>query len=98
MADILLTPLSLIDYFIIYFGMSSASSEYGRNLTVIRLPTFGKLVRVGLPNRLRGEIWEYCSGSMYLRFMNQGLYERLHREYAGKTSVSTEEIEKDLNR
>ncbi|RUP44863.1 hypothetical protein BC936DRAFT_148927 [Jimgerdemannia flammicorona] len=72
--------------------------EHGRNLTTIRLPTFGKLVRVGLPNRLRGEIWEYCSGSMYLRFMNQGLYERLHREYAGKTSISTEEIEKDLNR
>ncbi|KAI9019303.1 rab-GTPase-TBC domain-containing protein [Phycomyces nitens] len=72
--------------------------ENGRNLTMMKLPTFGKLVRVGLPNRLRGEIWEACSGAMYSRFANQGLYEELLETYKGQTSVSTEEIEKDLNR
>ncbi|CAO3670069.1 unnamed protein product [Umbelopsis ramanniana] len=70
----------------------------GRNLTMIRLPTFGKLVRIGLPNTLRGEIWEMCAGSAYLRFYNPGEYERLLKEYEGETSQSTEEIEKDLNR
>ncbi|KAL0074734.1 rab-GTPase-TBC domain-containing protein [Phycomyces blakesleeanus] len=72
--------------------------ENGRNLTMMKLPTFGKLVRVGLPNRLRGEIWEACSGAMYSRFANQGLYEELLETYKGQTSVSTDEIEKDLNR
>ncbi|ORE19170.1 TBC-domain-containing protein, partial [Rhizopus microsporus] len=72
--------------------------ENGRNLTMIRLPTFGKLVRVGLPNRLRGEIWEAASGAMYLRFANPGVYQDILEKYKGQKSTSTEEIEKDLNR
>ncbi|KAI9493697.1 rab-GTPase-TBC domain-containing protein [Zychaea mexicana] len=72
--------------------------ENGRNLTMVRLPTFGKLVRVGLPNALRGELWEVCSGSVYLRTTNQGVYEEVLKTYEGQSSLSTEEIEKDLNR
>lgn len=70
----------------------------GRNLTLIKFPYFSKLVRVGLPNKLRGEIWELCSGAIFLRFVNDGMYEKLQKENAGKISLSTEEIEKDLNR
>ncbi|CAG8486039.1 12791_t:CDS:10 [Acaulospora morrowiae] len=70
----------------------------GRNLTLIKYPYFYKLVRIGLPNKLRGEMWDLCSGAMYLRFVNEGLYDKLHKENAGKVSLSTEEIEKDLNR
>lgn len=65
---------------------------------MVRLPTFGKLVRIGLPNTLRGEIWEVCSGSIYLRLANPGVYEEILETYKGQTSLSTEEIEKDLNR
>jgi hypothetical protein len=72
--------------------------ENGRNLTMVKLPTFGKLVRVGLPNSLRGEIWEASSGAMYLRFANQGLYQQILAKYQNQTSTATEEIEKDLNR
>ncbi|KAI9478329.1 MAG: rab-GTPase-TBC domain-containing protein [Benjaminiella poitrasii] len=72
--------------------------ENGWNLSMIRLPTFGKLVRVGLPNLLRGEIWEIASGAIYLRFENQGLYHEILEKYKGQKSTSTEEIEKDLNR
>ena len=70
----------------------------GRNLTLIKFPYFSKLVRVGLPNKLRGEIWELCSGAIFLRFVNDGMYEKLQKDNAGKISLSTEEIEKDLNR
>jgi hypothetical protein len=72
--------------------------EYGRNLTLIRLPKFSKMVRIGLPNRLRGEIWELCSGGIYYRCMNLGLYEKILEEHKDDISVSIEEIEKDLNR
>ncbi|OZJ02069.1 hypothetical protein BZG36_05256, partial [Bifiguratus adelaidae] len=72
--------------------------EHGRNFTIIKETTFSKLVRVGLPNSLRGELWETCSGGLYLRYMNHGLYSTLHEQNQGKQSLSTEEIEKDLNR
>ncbi|KAF8980526.1 hypothetical protein BGZ46_004067 [Entomortierella lignicola] len=72
--------------------------DNGRNLTMIKVTTFPKLIRVGLPNKLRGEIWEACSGSLYLRSMNPGEYSRLLKDNEGKTSLSLEEIEKDLTR
>ncbi|KAF9976068.1 hypothetical protein BGZ73_009166 [Actinomortierella ambigua] len=72
--------------------------DNGRNLTMVKLGTFPKLIRVGLPNKLRGEIWEVCNGSIYLRAMNPGVYHKLLKDNEGKVSLSLEEIEKDLNR
>ena len=71
---------------------------HGRHLTLLRYPQCTRLVQVGLPNRLRGELWETLSGSLYLRFENPGAYQQLLKENEGKVSTSTEEIEKDLNR
>ncbi|KIM22819.1 hypothetical protein M408DRAFT_277951 [Serendipita vermifera MAFF 305830] len=71
---------------------------HGRNLTLLRYPHCTRLVQVGLPNRLRGELWETLSGSIFLRFGNPGVYENILASNAGRTSTSTEEIEKDLNR
>jgi hypothetical protein len=72
--------------------------ENGRNVTLIRQPTFHKLIRVGLPNRLRGEIWEQTSGSLFLRLENPTLYADTLTKYQGRPSLAIEEIEKDLNR
>ena len=72
--------------------------ENGHALTLISFPTFHKLIRVGLPNRLRGEIWELSSGAMYLRWANRGLYQNLLEQNKGVESAALEEIEKDLNR
>ncbi|PUU79316.1 rab-GTPase-TBC domain-domain-containing protein [Tuber borchii] len=72
--------------------------ENGRNVTLVRQPTFHKLIRVGLPNRLRGEMWELSSGSIYLRLFNPTMYRDILQEYDGRHSHSIEEIEKDLNR
>ncbi|CCM02603.1 uncharacterized protein FIBRA_04706 [Fibroporia radiculosa] len=71
---------------------------HGRNLTLLRYQTCTRLVQVGLPNRLRGEMWETLSGSLYMRFENPGFYERILKENSGRTNTSTEEIEKDLHR
>lgn len=71
---------------------------HGRNITLLRYPQFTRLVQVGLPNRLRGEIWEVSSGSIYRRMANLGVYQQILEEHKGMTSISTEEIEKDLNR
>ncbi|SCU84949.1 LAFA_0D12992g1_1 [Lachancea sp. 'fantastica'] len=72
--------------------------DQGRNLTLVKKNLFYKLIRVGIPNRLRGEIWEVCSGSMYSRFANPQEYRLLLESNAGKETRATEEIEKDLNR
>ncbi|KAF8993775.1 rab-GTPase-TBC domain-containing protein [Cyathus striatus] len=72
--------------------------NHGRNLTLLRYPQCTRLVQVGLPNRLRGEMWETLSGSIYLRFSNPGYYEELLKTHEGRTSISTEDIEKDLHR
>ncbi|CAI5759160.1 unnamed protein product [Candida verbasci] len=72
--------------------------EHGRHLSLIKTPLYYKLIRVGLPNRLRGEIWELCSGSIYLRIDHQGEYINLLNNNKDKKSFAIEEIEKDLNR
>ncbi|EIN09433.1 TBC-domain-containing protein [Punctularia strigosozonata HHB-11173 SS5] len=71
---------------------------HGRNLTLMRYPQCTRLVQVGLPNRLRGEMWETLSGSMYLRFAHPGEYQRILEENTGRTTASTDDIEKDLHR
>lgn len=72
--------------------------DNGRNMNLIRQPTFHKLIRVGLPNRLRGEIWELTSGSIYLRLENPTLYSDTLNKFEGQESLAIDEIEKDLNR
>lgn len=72
--------------------------DNGRNVTLIRQPTFHKLIRVGLPNRLRGEIWEQTSGSLFLRLEHPTLYAETLEKYEGRESLAIDEIEKDLNR
>ena len=72
--------------------------ENGRNVTLIRQPTFHKLIRVGLPNRLRGEIWEQTSGSLFLRLENPTQYAETLAKFEGRDSLAIDEIEKDLNR
>lgn len=72
--------------------------DNGRNFTLIRQPTFHKLIRVGLPNRLRGEIWELTSGSIYLRLENPALFTDTLAKFEGQESLAIDEIEKDLNR
>ena len=72
--------------------------DNGRNVTLLRQPTFHKLIRVGLPNRLRGEIWEVTSGSIYLRLENPTLYAETQAKFEGQGSLAIDEIEKDLNR
>ncbi|TFK23207.1 GTPase activating protein [Coprinopsis marcescibilis] len=71
---------------------------HGRNITLLRYPQYTRLVQVGLPNRLRGEMWEVLSGSIYHRFAHPGYYQQLLEDNKGRTTTSTEDIEKDLHR
>lgn len=72
--------------------------ENGRNATLLRQPNFHKLIRVGLPNRLRGEIWDLTSGSLYIRLQKPKLFTDTLAKFSGRESLAIDEIEKDLNR
>lgn len=72
--------------------------ENGRNTTLVRQPDFHRLIRVGLPNLLRGEIWELTSGSLYLRLQKPKFYQETLKKHDGQGSLAIDEIEKDLNR
>jgi TBC1 domain family member 8/9 len=72
--------------------------RYGRNLELVENHIFNSLVLVGIPNRLRGEIWELSCGAMYYRFDKSEEYQSLLSENKGKGALAIEEIEKDLNR
>lgn len=43
-------------------------------------------------------MWETLSGSLYLRFANPGIYQKILEENKGRVTTSTEDIEKDLHR
>ena len=85
-------------YHLLFQTILHPTSAHGRNLTLLRYPQCTRLVQVGLPNRLRGETWETLSGSIYLRFSNPGYYDDLLEKNKGRTTTSTEDIEKDLHR
>nr|POF22408.1 putative gtpase-activating protein [Quercus suber] len=72
--------------------------ENGRNTTLVRQPDFHRLIRVGLPNLLRGEMWEVTSGSFFIRLHKPKQYQDTLTKFEGQTSLATDEIEKDLNR
>ncbi|EMC94261.1 hypothetical protein BAUCODRAFT_75151 [Baudoinia panamericana UAMH 10762] len=72
--------------------------ENGRNCTLVRQPDFHRLVRVGLPNLLRGEMWELTSGGFYLRLQKPKQYQETLAKFEGEGSLAIDEIEKDLNR
>lgn len=72
--------------------------ENGRNTTLVRQPDFHRLIRVGLPNLLRGEVWELTSGSFFLRLQKPKLYQEMLVKHEGEGSLAIDEIEKDLNR
>lgn len=73
-------------------------TSHGRNVGMVMQPQFFKLIRVGVPNALRGELWELCCGSVHMRMKSRQLYASLLETNAGKTTQATEEIGKDLNR
>lgn len=72
----------------------------GHGFSLIRNADFGALVRSGVPDEMRGYVWQLASGSIYLRmvlevdsyYSSLVAWSRLHH------SIATDEIERDLNR
>eukprot|EP01094_Clydonella_sp_ATCC50884_P012708 TRINITY_DN2300_c0_g4_i1.p1 TRINITY_DN2300_c0_g4~~TRINITY_DN2300_c0_g4_i1.p1 ORF type:complete len:1174 (-),score=325.30 TRINITY_DN2300_c0_g4_i1:38-3130(-) len=71
----------------------------GCGLSMVRTPRFLELLEAGAPRALRGELWQVCSGALYLRMQSpHGWYPYLLRAFSSKQSEALPEIERDLER
>lgn len=55
-------------------------------------------LRGGIPNELRGELWQVCSGACNHHMKHQGYYWFLLAAHAHEGSSSTKDIDKDVTR
>lgn len=74
---------SKLKYWSQYFDMA------GMNMTIARNEKYGKLVRIGLPNQLRGEMWELNCGAIFERYSHQGEYQSILEANKGMNHIYT---------
>uniref|UniRef100_UPI0035902CD9 TBC1 domain family member 9-like isoform X2 n=1 Tax=Myxine glutinosa TaxID=7769 RepID=UPI0035902CD9 len=72
--------------------------KYGRGPCVYRIDSMRKLVQLGIPVRLRGELWLLFSGATHDLANHPHHYEELLEHSQGLASLVMEEIERDLHR
>ncbi|XP_069492814.1 TBC1 domain family member 8 isoform X2 [Ambystoma mexicanum] len=73
-------------------------AEYGRSVCMFRTEKIRKLVAMGIPESLRGELWLIFSDAVIDLASHPGYYSNLVVESMGKCCMATEEIERDLHR
>ncbi|KAG8587011.1 hypothetical protein GDO81_005541 [Engystomops pustulosus] len=73
-------------------------AEYGRTVCMFRTEKIRKLVAMGIPESLRGELWLIFSDAVTDLATHPDYYSRLVDESMGKSCMVTEEIERDLHR
>ncbi|XP_063809519.1 TBC1 domain family member 8 isoform X2 [Pseudophryne corroboree] len=71
-------------------------AEYGRTVCMFRTEKIRKLVAMGIPESLRGELWLIFSVTDLAT--HPDYYTKLVEESMGKCCMVTEEIERDLHR
>ncbi|XP_028991899.1 TBC1 domain family member 8 [Betta splendens] len=73
-------------------------SEFGRGVHMFRTEKIQRLVAMGIPESLRGELWMTFSDATSELESHQGYYTSLVQKSMGHSSLATEEIERDLHR
>ncbi|KAK6190175.1 hypothetical protein SNE40_002098 [Patella caerulea] len=73
-------------------------AEYGKGMCMYRTHRTQELVLKGIPDKYRGGMWMVFSGAVNEMASNEGYYGKIVQESLGKSSIATEEIERDLHR
>uniref|UniRef100_A0A8C4F0F2 TBC1 domain family member 8 n=1 Tax=Dicentrarchus labrax TaxID=13489 RepID=A0A8C4F0F2_DICLA len=73
-------------------------TEFGRGVHMFRTEKIQRLVAMGIPESLRGELWMTLSDASSELESHQGYYTGLVQKSMGHSSLATEEIERDLHR
>eukprot|EP01117_Protostelium_nocturnum_P007953 TRINITY_DN2838_c0_g1_i1.p1 TRINITY_DN2838_c0_g1~~TRINITY_DN2838_c0_g1_i1.p1 ORF type:complete len:1012 (+),score=378.91 TRINITY_DN2838_c0_g1_i1:198-3233(+) len=68
-------------------------------ISIIKTPKLRTIIREpGIPDTMRGLLWQYLSGSRAKMVANPGYYEKMVLQFKGVRSEATDEIEKDVLR
>lgn len=73
-------------------------AEFGRGVHMFRTEKIQKLVTMGIPESLRGELWMTFSDACSELESHQGYYAGLVQKSMGHNNLATDEIERDLHR
>ncbi|KAM4730932.1 TBC1 domain family member 8 [Anableps anableps] len=73
-------------------------TEFGRGVHMFRTEKIQKLVAMGIPESLRGELWMTFSDACSELESHQGYYAGLVQKSMGHSNLATDEIERDLHR
>lgn len=73
-------------------------SDYGRGLSMYRTASAIELVKKGIPDKYRGELWMLYSGAVNELQTHPGYYQMIVDQSMGKKTIATDEIERDLHR
>ncbi|ESO97799.1 hypothetical protein LOTGIDRAFT_152898 [Lottia gigantea] len=73
-------------------------AEYGKGMCMYRTHRTQELVLKGIPDKYRGGMWMVFSGAVNEMAANDGYYANIVQLSCGKSSLATEEIERDLHR
>jgi hypothetical protein len=70
--------------------------DNGQSTALFREATFEKLVRNGVPNNMRGILWQLMSGSLHLRLVleNESYFATLLKDNEARKAQVLEEIER----
>lgn len=72
--------------------------DHGTGISTYRTAKARELVLMGIPEKLRGELWMLYSGAINELETHPGYYDRLCESSIGLQSIASEEIERDLHR
>ncbi|XP_077473901.1 TBC1 domain family member 8 [Stigmatopora argus] len=73
-------------------------AEFGRGVHMFRTDKVQRLLAMGIPESLRGELWMMLSDASSDLDSHPGYYAGLVQTSMGQTSLTTDEIERDLHR
>ncbi|EPX70922.1 GTPase activating protein Gyp2 [Schizosaccharomyces octosporus yFS286] len=70
----------------------------GANFNFMQTPSLFTLLQNGIPDNLRADVWETCSGSLYWRWKSKDYYNNNVHKVLTEACEYGEEIERDLSR
>uniref|UniRef100_A0A8C6UCE5 TBC1 domain family member 8 n=1 Tax=Neogobius melanostomus TaxID=47308 RepID=A0A8C6UCE5_9GOBI len=73
-------------------------SEFGRGVHMFRTEKIQRLVAMGIPESLRGELWMTLSDACSELESHEGYYSSMVQKSMGQSTLATDEIERDLHR
>ncbi|KAM9802385.1 TBC1 domain family member 8 isoform X1 [Syngnathus typhle] len=73
-------------------------AEFGRGVHMFRTDKLQRLIALGIPESLRGELWMTLSDTTSDLDSDPGYYAALVQTSMGQSSLTTDEIERDLHR